>query len=85
MKEYLPLGSIVLLKDGKKAIMVYGRKQVHSESGEEYDYVACMYPEGNISNDFTCLFNNDDVEEIIHRGYSDVADKQFVKEYLQDD
>lgn len=85
MKDYLPLGSIVILKDGQKAIMIYGRKQIHTLSGEEFDYVACLYPEGNISDEFTYLFNHDQVREVIHTGYTDGEDKQFVKEALLED
>jgi len=82
MKEYLPLGSIVMLVDGQKAIMVYGRKQIHAASGQEFDYVACLYPEGNINDDFTYLFNHDQIAEVIHTGYADEEDAQFVKEVL---
>ena len=82
MKEYLPLGSIVILKGGEKTILIYGRKQIHAESGEEYDYVACLYPEGNLSDEFTYVFNNDQVDKVIHMGYTDDEDKKFVKESL---
>ena len=84
MKEFLPLGSIVILKEGEKAIMIYGRKQIHAESGEEFDYVACLYPEGNINDEFTYLFNHDQINEVIHTGYSDDDDKAFVEEVLRD-
>ena len=47
MDKYLPIGSVVLLKNGRKKIMIYGRKQMHVETGEEWDYLACLYPEGN--------------------------------------
>jgi len=84
MKEYLPLGSIVILKEGEKAIMIYGRKQLHATTREEYDYVACLYPEGNINEEFTYLFDHDQINEVIHTGYSDDADKEFVAEFLQE-
>lgn len=32
MKEYLPIGSVVLLKKGTKKIMIYGRKQTMAET-----------------------------------------------------
>ena len=84
MKEYLPLGSIVILKEGEKAIMIYGRKQLHATTREEYDYVACLYPEGNINEEFTYLFDHDQINEVVHTGYSDDADKEFVAEFLQE-
>lgn len=51
MKSYLPIGSIVLLKNGKKKVMIYGRRQRRITDEIEYDYIACLYPEGNIGED----------------------------------
>ena len=48
--------------------MIYGRKQKHLESNKEYDYIACLYPEGNLRADKCFFFNNEDIAEIIHRG-----------------
>ena len=36
--------------------MIYGRKQKHFESNKEYDYIACLYPEGNLRAD-KCVFS----------------------------
>lgn len=36
--------------------MIYGRKQKHLESNKEYDYIACLYPEGNLRAD-KCVFS----------------------------
>jgi hypothetical protein len=83
MEKYLPMGSVVRLLEGEKNIMIYGRAQIHSETEVEYDYVACLYPEGNISDEFTYLFNHDQIEQVIHVGYSDDEDKAFVAENLQ--
>ena len=71
MKEYLPIGTVVLLKNGSKKVMIYGRKQIATENGQEFDYVACLYPEGNINDDYTFLFNNENIDKIIFKGYSD--------------
>lgn len=77
MDKYLPIGSIVLLKGGKKKIMIYGRKQISVNNGQMYDYVACFYPEGNISENYTFLFNHVDIEKVIFEGYSDEEEVQF--------
>ena len=79
MKEYLPMGSILLLKNGTKRIMIYGRKQLSADTGKIFDYVACFYPEGNISPDYTFLFNQEDIKEVIFRGYSDPDEEAFLK------
>jgi hypothetical protein len=77
MERYLPLGSVVLLKGGTKKIMIYGRRQIAADTGDTYDYVACFYPEGNISEDYTFLFNHEDVETVVFTGYADEEDKEF--------
>lgn len=81
MKEYLPIGTVVLLKNGKKKIMIYGRKQLNDKN-ELFDYVACLYPEGNINDDFNFLFNHEDIEEVVATGFSNEEDKEFVKKVL---
>ena len=68
MKSYLPIGSIVLLKEGKKKIMIYGRRQKRVGDGHEYDYIACLYPEGNIDANYMYLFNHEDIETVVYRG-----------------
>lgn len=79
-EKYLPLGSIVLLENGDKQIMIYGRRQLATVNNLEYDYVACLYPEGNISEEFTYLFNHKDIRQVVHVGYSDEEDRAFLSE-----
>lgn len=77
MKKYLPIGSIVLLKGGTKKVMIYGRRQMNVEK-KVFDYVACFYPEGNISDQYNFLFNHDNIEEVIFKGFEDEDEKDFV-------
>lgn len=79
INELLPIGSIVLLKDGEKKLMVNGIKQTDaSGDGQEYDYLGVLYPEGHIGEQFQYLFNHDDINEIIFRGYEDEERKLFI-------
>ena len=80
MKSYLPIGSVVLLKNGKKKIMIYGRRQRRVTDEIEYDYIACLYPEGNIGEDYMYLFNHEDIETVVSRGYSDAEEEAYVVE-----
>ena len=82
MDKYLPIGSVVLLKNGRKKIMIYGRQQMHVETGEEWDYLACLYPEGNINEEFMYLFNHDQIDKVYYLGYEDEEEKRFVEENL---
>ena len=46
MKELLPLGTVVTLKQGKKRLMIVGRLQNQVGSDKIYDYAAVLWPEG---------------------------------------
>jgi len=75
----LPLGSIVILKGGEKKLMIYGRCQIAAESKSEFDYVACLWPEGNLDVEHMYLFNHSDIAIVVHRGYSDDEDTAFLE------
>jgi len=79
MESLLPLGSIVILNNGEKRLMIYGRYQIASESEEEFDYVACLWPEGNLNAEHTYLFNHSDIATVAHHGYSDEEDSAFLE------
>ena len=84
MKEYLPIGSVVLLHNGTKKIMIYGRKQLSQNDNKEYDYVACLFPEGNINENYTFLFNQENIREVVFRGYENEEEREFQKLLNQD-
>lgn len=72
IKDLLPIGSIVLLKDGEKRLMIIGIIQSNaSGNGKEYDYLGVLYPEGHIGDQFQYLFNHNDISEIVFRGFDD--------------
>ena len=75
-EKYLPLGTVLLLKGGKKRIMITGFC-VTSEENTTYDYCGCMYPEGTISSKETLVFNHDQIEKIYYMGLIDDEEKEF--------
>lgn len=79
MKEkFLPLGSVVLLKNATKRLMITGFYVKVDENGEKtYDYVGCLYPEGVISSKENCVFNHEQIDKIFFIGYSDDEEKRF--------
>jgi len=78
MDKYLPIGTVVLLHEGEKTIMIYGRMQHHGETNTVYDYVACLYPEGNIDNEYTYLFNHDQISEVVFLGHINEEEEEFL-------
>lgn len=76
MQRYLPIGSVIKLKDIEKRIMICGWFQV-KEDGTEYDYSGCMFPEGIINSDELVLFNDTDVETVFFIGMQDVEQMHY--------
>jgi hypothetical protein len=79
MDKYLPIGSVVLLKEGKKRLMIYGVKQQESNTGKVRDYVACLFPEVNIDLEHTYIFNHDQIDKIYYLGLNDEEQYEFNK------
>ncbi len=79
VEDLLPIGSVVLLKDGQKRIMIFGIKQTDADNDDiEYDYVGVLYPEGNLGAEYQFLFNNEDISEVFFRGYEDEERVEFI-------
>lgn len=69
--EFLSNGSIVQLNGGQKKIMIFGRLQKQADTGQIWDYIACLYPEGNVDLNHSYLFNHDQIERIYFMGFQD--------------
>ncbi len=79
MKEkYLPIGTVVLLKGGKKRAMITGFCSVAQENQEKiYDYSGCVYPEGYLSSNQVCLFDHNQIDKVFFVGYEDEEERVF--------
>lgn len=77
MKEkYLPIGTVVTLKNATKKLMIIGYCPVEKTNNQMYDYSACLYPEGVIDSNKMLLFNHDQVATIHFEGYTSNEYKQ---------
>lgn len=77
--KYLPLGTVVLLRGATKKIMITGYCSADVEKMDTiYDYSGCLYPEGFLSFDQTCLFNHNQIGKIYHLGYKDEEQEKFM-------
>ena len=76
--ELLPIGSVVLLKDAQKRLMIYGVGQTDETNNIDYDYIGVMYPEGNMGEGSQFLFNHSDIDRIDFRGFSDPERDRFI-------
>lgn len=70
MKEkYLPIGSVVTLKEATKKIMIIGYCPIENEKKQMYDYSACLYPEGVINSSRMLLCNHEQIAQIHFIGF----------------
>lgn len=77
-EKYLPLGTVCLLKEATKKVMIIGFAARGKETGAQvYDYVACMYPEGMLNSEQNLLFNHDQIKDIYYMGYASSEDNEF--------
>lgn len=80
VNEYLPIGSVVLLKGAIRKAMIIGIMQSTKETDgqvKEHDYIAVMFPEGFLNTETMFMFNHDQI--IIYRGYENPERKEFLE------
>ena len=77
-ERFLPIGSVVLLKGGKKRVMVIGFCAVAAEKNDKvFDYCGCIYPEGLMSSNQTCMFDHSQIEKVYAKGFADEEEIGF--------
>ncbi len=80
-RKYLPIGTIVLLNGGSKKIMITGFCVIPNDNTHKlYDYSGCLYPEGVINSNEVCLFNHEQINKIIFKGYCNKEEETFKEE-----
>ena len=68
-RRVLPVGSVVLLKNANKRLMIIGyQRKKPDDDSKIYDYCACMYPEGFMSPEQAVVFDHEQIDRIIAVG-----------------
>ncbi len=80
-KQLLPIGTIVLLKNGLKRIMIIGYipTELEIKDSKIYDYSGVPYPEGLVDSRRILLFNHEQIDKIFYHGYKDEEHKTFIE------
>ncbi len=79
------LGTVVILHEKNekqpdlKLVIVERFILKDKDAKEYYDYKGVIYPFGS-ENGAGFIFNDEDIEELIHLGYQDELDINFIKE-----
>lgn len=77
--DYLPLGSVVYLKEGNKKLVIVARGLV-AKNGDGFilfDYGGVPYPEGLV-DDKMAYFQQDAISKVVFEGYKDLDDEATV-------
>lgn len=78
LQKYLPLGTVVLLKNASHRSMIIGFAAANEENANKiYDYAAVPYPEGLINTNTHFLFNHSDIDKVFYLGLSDEEEQNF--------
>lgn len=81
MKRFLPIGTVVLLKDAEKKLMIEGYMFANEKDPDTvFDYGGVVYPEGRLNSDDFLLFNDDMIESVIAYGYTDDEARLFLEQ-----
>ena len=83
-ENLLPIGSVVLLREGNKRVMITGRIQVRAGEKRIYDYSACWYPEGILSPKEMFFFDHDAIGHLFFVGFQDEEELLYRSQTLAD-
>ncbi len=77
-QKYLPVGTVVLLQNGSKRVMINGFCTMDANKPDKvYDYSGVLFPEGSLSSDQTLLFDHSQIVRIDHMGLVDREEQEF--------
>lgn len=82
-EDWLPIGSVVLLNDANKTLMVMARFVYNTNEGKYYEYCGCLYPEGFGESEYY-FFNHDEIGLVVSEGYEDEYEKLYRDIVLDD-
>lgn len=82
--DFLPLGSIVVVRGAIRKTMIISRGVAANVDGQTkvFDYAGCVYPEGLVSEKVG-YFNHQDIARVVFEGFSD-EDNQVMVENIHE-
>lgn len=69
MNMNLPIGSVVMIRQSDRRLMVIGRDQRDKKTNKIFDYIACYFPEGVQESSRVLHFNKEDILLVFSLGY----------------
>ncbi len=82
--KFLPVGTVVLLQNGTKRVMINGFCTMDANKPDKiYDYSGVLFPEGSLSSDQTLLFDHNQIIRVDHMGLEDQEEREFKVKLVQ--
>ncbi|MCI7512553.1 MAG: DUF4176 domain-containing protein [Schaalia hyovaginalis] len=81
-RSLLPLGSVVVLRNGEIKLMIIGRVPLYRDESRfgYFDYMAVKYPVG-LTEDSIAYFNAEDIAQVLFEGFADEDDHAIQTAY----
>ncbi len=80
MNTILPIGSVVMIRQSDRRIMIVGRNQRDKKTGVLFDYIACYFPEGVQESTKVLHFNSEDIFLTFSLGYTNENELRMRRE-----
>ncbi len=77
----LTIGSMVILKGTDRPVMIVGFYQV--AGNKLFDYSGVLYPLGLANDKRYLYFNSEDIDKVVHNGFSNEKDKEFKEKFTE--
>jgi len=77
---YLPIGTIVTIKNNKEKIMITG--YFCGDNKNFYEYSGCPYPYGIGDNNKAILFNHKNIKRVLYVGFYNDECKDYIKKIV---
>lgn len=77
--EFLPVGTIVSLKEGMKKMMIYGRDIQNGTDNKKYEYIGCFYPEGVRDFNRVFLFDSTQIKKVHWLGMQGIEEDKYME------
>lgn len=83
IRNLLPAGSVVLIRNAQHALMIYGVIQRDNATGKVFDYISVLWPEGNGGEGTQFLFNHEDIVKVLFKGLNLLERDRFIEGLIE--
>lgn len=74
-----PIGTILTVKGNENLLMIVGLLVTNDKTNIIYEYAACKYPLGVVGEKEYILFNEENIENILHKGLESKNHNEYVE------